>query len=136
MKYLSLVTIRAFVVLGLSLGCAKASLSKAEIENFFKEIDLSRVSVLRIMNAHILEYGDGIVAGEQSWTFEIKEIKEIKKGSRKKIYIPPKLKVTFNETSVLFVRGNSRMLVSYSAIVKIQHDKDKNKRERIVIEHR
>jgi hypothetical protein len=112
MKYLSHFTLRAFVVIGLSLGCAKAQLSKEEVMLYFKDIDMKKVTYVSEYSGSWVEQGTYPSVKQDYSAFYDKEKKKVP------------IKVMFYENSLVFTYGPTRRLYSYQHIKRISHFKE------------
>ena len=116
MKYLSLVTIRAFVVLGLSLGCAKAQMSKEEVMLFFKDIDVEETGCTKKI---------GVGIRNDKMTVQWESVWSGKKKGRK---------IVFLENSFLFTSGKNKILFSYRHLKRLEYGINMADRPQIWIE--
>ncbi|MDB4663967.1 hypothetical protein OAF10_00385 [bacterium] len=123
MKYLSHFTIRAFVVIGLSLGFAKAQLSKKEVMIYFECLDIKKLEViadkLSTVTKNVKPLG-GVkgaptyIEYEENWN---------------EWYSKPngKLEVYFYENSLLFQYGTRTRMYTYQHIKMLHHSIVKGK---------
>ena len=109
MKYLSHFIIRAFVVIGLSLGCVKAQLTKAEVQLYFSKAGTAELGGCYDF-AECLEIADrfGNKEHKEEWV----------KWHDLDTHGP--IKVTFHENSLIFQFGNRVRLYAYQHIKRLR----------------
>ena len=110
MKYLSHFTLRAFVVIGLSLGCVKAQMKKEEVMLYFKGIDMEKIGrVYELVGSYVKE-GSKKVNESYEHFYDRKTMGPIK--------------VVFHENSLVFIYSGARRLYSYQHIKRLWHNKN------------
>ncbi|MDB4761716.1 hypothetical protein OAG67_01075 [bacterium] len=122
MKYLSHFTLRAFVVIGLSLGCVKAQMKKEEVMAFFKGVDINKVETISEL----------VGSYETQGTFP-KILQSYEKLYSKVGKMGP-LKVVFYENSLVITDSTKATLFPYQKIKRLHHYKNKkNGKESLTI---